>query len=222
MAKRKQHQRAIQLRRLGKSYSEIKRILGVSKGTLSVWLKNYPLSRARIRALRDWNEKRIEHYRETRKNNREEMLRVVYGAEKASIRRLSKRDIFIGGLFLYWGEGGKTKMTEVSIANTNPSIIKAFIDWLERSFGIKRDQIKIRLHLYKDMEVRVEIKFWARILRINPSCFKTPYIKESTLAGLSYKSGFGHGTCNALLSNAMVAKRVLMGLKVLEDFYPGQ
>lgn len=222
MAKYKEHQEALRLRKFGKSYAEIREILGVSKGTLSMWLKDYPLSPTRIRALRDWNAKRIEHYRETRKKKREAALRVVYKAETTIIGRLSERDIFITGLFLYWGEGAKTKMTEVSLANTNPAIAKAFIDWLERSFGIKRNQVRIRLHLYKDMNIHAETMFWSRILHVSPDCFKKPYIKRSRLSDLSYKSGFGHGTCNALLSNAMVAKRVLMGLRVLEDIYLGQ
>jgi len=222
MAKQKEHQQAIQLRNRGKSYSEIRGLLGVSKGTLSAWLKDRPLSATRMRALRDWNQRRIENYRETRRKKREESLRVIYQSEKANISGLSKRDIFIGGLFLYWGEGGKTKMSELSLSNTDPAVISAFLFWLERSFGIDRKVIRIRLHLYKDMDVSAETMFWSKTLKVSPKCFRKPYIKKSALAEMSYKSGFGHGTCNALLSNAIVAKRVLMGLKVLRDVYLGQ
>ncbi|HEX4104415.1 MAG TPA: helix-turn-helix domain-containing protein [Candidatus Paceibacterota bacterium] len=221
MAKREAQQRAIQLRKEGKSYSEIKKELGVSKSTLSVWLRERPLSEARLKALRDWNHVRIEHYRETRRRNREKALMAVYQKEKGYINKLTARDIFIGGLFLYWGEGGKTRTMEVSLSNTNPAIVKAFIVWLQKSFGIPKEEIKIRLHLYRDMDISKEVKFWSKTLKVGRKNFKKPYIKKSALAELSYKNGFGHGTCNVLLFNAMVAKRVLMGLRVLRDFYLG-
>ena len=113
-------------------------------------------------------------------------------------------------------------MSELSLSNTDPAVISAFLFWLERSFGIDRKVIRIRLHLYKDMDVSAETMFWSKTLKVSPKCFRKPYIKKSALAEMSYKSGFGHGTCNALLSNAIVAKRVLMGLKVLRDVYLGQ
>src|SRR3989344_5503567 len=99
MAKRREHQKAIELRKTGKSYSEIRQVLGVSKSTLSVWLEDYPLSKRRIRELRDWSQKRIENYKETRRKTREAALAVIYRNEKQGIGRLSSRDIFISGLF---------------------------------------------------------------------------------------------------------------------------
>ncbi|MEK7090172.1 MAG: helix-turn-helix domain-containing protein, partial [Patescibacteria group bacterium] len=65
MAKFKVRERAISLRKQLKSYSQIKKILGVSKSSLSLWLQNYPLPKWRIRELRDNNEQRIEKFRLT-------------------------------------------------------------------------------------------------------------------------------------------------------------
>ena len=222
MAKRKEHQKAVALRKLGKSYREIKNVVGVSKGTLSLWLKDYPLSEKKTRALRDWNEERIEHYRETRRKRREEALFLVYKKERINIGKLSKRDVFIGGPFLYWGEGEKTKISELSMSNTDPAAIKAFILWLAWSFGIGKDKITIRLRLYRDMNIAKETDFWAKALDMDRKYFKKPYIKNSALTQMTYKSGFGHGTCDARLSNAIVAKRVLMGWKVLREYCLGQ
>ena len=109
MAKFKIRERAVLLRKEGKSYSEIKSLLKVSKSTLSLWLRDYPLSQEKIRELRDWNQKRIENYRETRRRQRESILNDIYKHEKDVILPLSKRELFLTGLFLYWGEGGKTK-----------------------------------------------------------------------------------------------------------------
>ncbi|PIR82779.1 hypothetical protein COU20_00415 [Candidatus Kaiserbacteria bacterium CG10_big_fil_rev_8_21_14_0_10_59_10] len=42
MARRADHQKAVLLRKQGKSYNEIKEILGIAKSTLSGWLHDYP------------------------------------------------------------------------------------------------------------------------------------------------------------------------------------
>ena len=222
MAKQVEHRKAIELRKSGKSYREIRQLLGVSKGTLSAWLAEYPLSEKRIRELRDWNQQRIEKYRETRRKNREAILATIYEKERRTVLPLSGRDTLIGGLFLYWGEGGKTSMSELSLSNTNPAIVKACMSWLEKTMGVAKTTIKIKLHLYTDMDIEKETHFWAKELKLSRRQFGKPYIKKSKFSELSYKNGFGHGTCNVLVRNAILAKKVMMGLKVLENFYADQ
>ena len=78
MAKQREKQKALKLRKLGKSYSQIKKVLRISKSTLSSWLKNYPLPPEKIRELRNWNHIRIERYRETRSKTREALLKQIY------------------------------------------------------------------------------------------------------------------------------------------------
>lgn len=78
MARFKDREKALILRKQGMSYSQIKKILKVSKSTLSLWLRNYPLSKQRIRKLRDWNEQRIEKCRETKRKKKEERLKQFY------------------------------------------------------------------------------------------------------------------------------------------------
>lgn len=218
MARTKDKEKAIQLRLEGKSYGQIKSELGISKSTLSEWLKNMPLSEERMRELCGHNEQRIEHYRETCRKRKEKILKDVYDIEKKVILPLSKRDLFIAGLFLYWGEGGKTKNAELVLSNTNPAMLKFFIYWAENSLDFPRSAMKIKLHLYKDMDINKEIEFWMKQLAVKREQFIKPYIKDSNKSSLTYKGGFGHGTCNIAIARAILSRKVLMGLKVLEDY----
>lgn len=215
MAKLQKRKLALQLRQKGKSYSEIKSILGVSKGTLSLWLREYPLSEEKIRELRDWNQKRIEHYIETRRKKKEVLLKSIYEKEKKYILPLSDRELFIAGLFLYWGEGAKTKMSWLSLSNSDPLMIKFFLKWIVM-LGIPKEKIGVRVHLYKDMKISSELKFWSKTINISLSQFKKPYIKKSNRKDLTYKS-FGHGTCNLIINDAVLARKILMGLQVIRD-----
>ena len=219
MAKRKEKQRAIFLRKAGKSYSQIKQILKVSKSTLSRWLQDYPLPLWRIRELRDQNQVRIENYRETRREKREAVLKEIYVREKKKILPLSNRDMFIGGLLLYLGEGGKTKPYELSLSNTDPATIKIFIYWLTKILQVPRNKLKIKMHFYKDMNIDQKTKFWSRELRIPLSQFNKPYVKKTFYRSITYKRGFGHGTCNVIICDAGLTKRIFMGLQVIRDYF---
>ena len=58
MALKEKRAEALILRKQELSYSEIKKRLNVSKSTLSLWLRNYPLSKEKINELRGNNEKK--------------------------------------------------------------------------------------------------------------------------------------------------------------------
>jgi len=217
MARRKDRQYALKLREEGKSYSQIKAIIGVGKGTLSYWLKNHPLPEKRLRELRDWNEQRIERYRQTRTRIREAYLNKIYAIQKQRIFPLLQRDLFIAGLFLYWGEGSKTKF-ELEVANTDPAVPRFFIYWVTKFLKLDKSKIRVHIHLYSNMDVEKELGFWSKTLDIPKVQFLRPYIKRNSSLKIN-RGTFGHGTCTIRISNAKVAKEVLMGLKAIRNHF---
>ena len=216
MARKLEKQKALDLRKKGYSYSQIKEKLGISKSTLSGWLMDHPLSEKRIRELRGNNSQRIERYRNTMHKKKEERLLGVYTKVSKDIGIFSKRDLFIAGLFLYWGEGTKMKNASVEFTNTNPAMIKFFIQWLE-IFDIKKDQLKIKLHLYSDMNIDKGINFWVKELKIPKKQFTKPYIKKTLLESITYKTGFGKGTCCVMFNNRDLIEYILAGLKYISE-----
>ena len=209
---------ATRLRLAGKSYSQIKKELKVSKSTLSYWLRNNPLSKRQLNKLVYKNEKRIERFRNTMRVKREGRLSNVYKKEKQGILTLTDREVYLGGLFLYWGEGGKTAKTRTAFSNTNPEMIKFVLYWLIKILKTPKEKIIVRLHLYKDMNIKKEIKYWSKMIKISEKQFRKPYIKETTLKSLTYK-GFGHGTCNLEIDNRDLKEKIMMGIKVISDKY---
>ncbi|MDR3558351.1 MAG: helix-turn-helix domain containing protein [Candidatus Pacebacteria bacterium] len=195
MARRLDKEKAIKLRLQGKSYSQIKAELNVSKSTLSGWLSCYPLSREKINELRAHSAKRIERYRNAMQRKRELAFEDEFTNVSKEIGTLTPRDLLIGGIFLYWGEGSKSSNYLTSVSNTDPNVLRFFIKWLGL-FGIDKKDLRVKLHLYKDMDASKEVAFWSKELKLPCSCFQRLYIKDSNLSGLTYKNGFGHGTCN--------------------------
>lgn len=204
------------MRKRGMSYSQIKSEINVSKSTLSTWLRKFPLSLEEINKLRANSPRRIEKFRNTMQAKREKTLSNVFHKVSDELGYLSRRDILIGGIFLYWGEGSKSADYTTAVSNTDPNILRFFIKWLSL-FDIKKDKLKISLHLYSDMNINKEIDYWAKELGVPRNNFKKPYIKKSKLAGLSYKNGFGHGTCNVRYFNKEMWQYITMALKYIRE-----
>lgn len=220
MARKKDRKKAIALRLAGKSYSEIRNILGISKSTLSNWLHSYPLSEQRIRELRDKNPRRIERFKNTMRRKRDVRINAVYEKVALDIGTLSDRELFIAGLFLYWAEGSKTSAYTTALANTDPAMIRFFIKWLD-VLGIHQDKIVIRLHLYSDMDVAKIEQFWSQEIGVSLQRFRKSYIKKTIYQKTkNYRGRFGYGTCNVLLYNRDVAEYVAQGVRHIQGIAP--
>lgn len=217
MARIKDKSKAIELRKKGMSYSQIKSELGISKSTLSDWLCDMPLSEDRIRQLGSQNPMRIERCRNTKMKKRQARLDSVFRVVLKDIGKLSKRDLFLAGLFLYWGEGTKVNKYSTAFTNTDPAMVKFFVKWITTCFDINKSDLTILLHLYTDMNIASTTKFWSKELKIPINQFKKPYIKTSKLSALTYKHGFGKGTCNVRISGRNLAEYINQALKYIRN-----
>jgi len=221
MTRIKEHRLALGLRKKGMSYSQIKNKLGLSKSTLSDWLRKYPLSKEQIRLLRDNNEVRIEKFRRTMQIKKNRRLTSFYNRERKRLLPISQKELFLAGLFLYWGEGNKSLKGSLSLNNTDPQVMKFYLFWLRYVLGIPKRMIKVYLHLYDDMDVKKEIEFWSNELSISLNHFTKPYIKKSKRMDIDQK-GFGHGTCGLIVNNVRLKEKIMMGLRAIADFYTGK
>ena len=216
MARIKDRQLAIELRKQGKSYNQIKKQLLVSKSTLSLWLRKYPLSEAQLEALQV-SDRRIEAFQKTMRAKREKKLQRYYQEAQKLYLPLSKRGLLLAGILLYWGEGTKVNRGRVLISNTDPAVLKFAVYWLESGLGISRESFKVQLHLYNDMDIQKTINYWSKALRISKKQIAKPYIKKSNRVELTHK-GFGHGTCNLVVYNTEIKEKIMAAIQVISDY----
>ena len=215
MLKIKEKSRAIVLRKTGMSYSQIKNKLKVSKSTLSAWLRGMPLSEKRIKELQADSPMRIERYRNTMRRKRETRWGGVFNQISKDIGKLSEREFFLAGLFLYWAEGGKTERFSLTFSNTDPDMMVFFVKWMKKCLKVKEKDMHVKIHLYKDMNINDFQNFWAKKLKVSRKTFEKPYIKDSKLVNLSYRNGFGKGTCNVRIHNRDKTEYITQGLKYI-------
>ena len=96
------------------------------------------------------------------------------------------------GLGLYWGEGTKANLDSVRLGNTDPELIKKFIEFLTVFLNIKKSNLKFGLQIFSDIKTEIALNFWANKLKINKSQFyKTIITKSGSIGSYRKKSEFG-------------------------------
>lgn len=115
---------------------------------------------------------------------------------------LSLDDSFLAGLGygLYWGEGAKSNKYAVRLGNTDPALIKYFIMFLEKIYGIPRTKLKFGIQIFSDMDVDKELSFWIKYLEMEPKQFQKPIVTISGSIG-TYKAKSKHGVLTIHFNN---------------------
>ena len=208
---------AMKLRKKGKSYSEIMKILNLpSKGTLSVWFKgiNLPDSAkkklfknvelSRKRGLYSFNNKRSRRVKAENKK--------LYIDASRFFSHFSIRDLALMGAALYWGEGYKSaKHPKLSFTNSDPDMICIFLLFIRKFLRISDSKIRTHIHIHSNLDERDAIKFWAEITKISPHNFRI--VRQISIASKGKRpiNILPHGTLD-LRINSRQLYFTMMGL----------
>lgn len=205
------------------SYSEIKKRLSVPQSTLSYWLREFPLTEGRIKELQKmgWekSEAKIERFRAAMKRREKMKYQEVYNEQQRKLANLSKDSFFVAGLMLYLGEGNKKDKYKIALANTDPLIIKFFVKWLTDFLSIPKEEMKFQLHLYENMDIRHEIKFWINELRLKENQLYRPSIRKLRKSSFSYRESYRHGTCDISVCGREKKRELIAAIQALLDLY---
>jgi len=159
-------QQAIGLRESGMSYSLISDQLGVSKSTLSNWLRDLPYTPNK-QVL-----SRIRHGQGTyglrRRQIRIDEISDLKSHGISEVGKVSKRDLWMIGLGLWISEGSKT-MEQIRLVNSDPRVVILFIRWLREICELQDENITIAMHLYPDSDERSSMEYWVNITKL-PKC----------------------------------------------------
>ena len=203
------------------SYSEIKNRLGVSKSTLSYWLRDLPLSEEKIKKLQKagWqkSEASRERYRNTMKAKETLKENAEYQRYLSKFQKLSDDSIFTAGLMLYHAEGGKNVRSRIALANTDPDLIKFFVKWVVKFLDVNKKDIRFQLHLYENMDIEKEEKFWYNELEISRNQIYKLSVRKIKPGSFTYKDSVRHGTCSVYVFGVEKKRRLSAAIKAFLD-----
>lgn len=160
---------ARRLRSLGLSCKAIANTLGIGKGTVSVWVRDVPLSGAQRTALREAcsaNGRRAA----ARATDHARARRAVWETEAATaLMSLRTNPTFVFGLGIYAGEGNK-RGTVTAVTNSDASIICAMLAFF-KVIGLGRDQLRLRVYYYGDLDPDAVLGHWASATGLTPRLY---------------------------------------------------
>ncbi len=217
MAKSRQLIKAREYRRKGRSIKEIARILNVSKSTVSIWCGDIELTPKQIQKLHEnmvvgGYKGRLKGAR-MQKERKERKINYYLSSGKKEINRLSKRDLLIAGLCLYWGEGGK-KRSGVRFYNSDPNIVKFIIRWFKFIFdvGVERFLIYITINEIHRNRIADVKRYWVNTLNIPASQFRNPIFIKAKNKKIYANFSEHFGTLNIRVTRSTDLYYRIMGL----------
>lgn len=75
------------------------------------------------------------------------------------------------GLGLYWGEGNKANKHSIRLGNTDPTLVRTFINFLIQLFGVNKDDLHFGLQIFTDIDPVSALAYWTKELGVKPSQF---------------------------------------------------
>ena len=180
------------MRIVGFSYNEISNALNIPKSTLSGWLSSMILSqnaRARIEKRRsDGSARGL--LAKNEQQTREALKRMSFGRKNAAkdIETVDLKQLRLIGTALYWAEGYKRTITRngkertyhpVSFANSDPELVKIFIEFLSRVCNIGKERMRAEIHGHEHLNESATKKYWINVTGIPEKNFCKTYLGVS-------------------------------------------
>lgn len=163
--KKEAQKEARKLRAQGHSIKEITRHLGVAKSSVSIWVRDIELTSQQKNRLskKGHSLEAIEKRRSTRLANERARRQIFIDAAKRDIKKISKRDLFMIGISLYWGEGSKTKRNSVEFANSDPRLIQIMMLFFSKVCEVPQYKFRGHVYLHPHLNVTKAEKYWSSV-----------------------------------------------------------
>lgn len=177
--KKEERAQAIKLRQQGFSYNEILEKVSVAKSTLSVWLKDTGVAKRHQQKFTLKRKLAQQKAQEACRDARIHRELISIEAARKEITKISKRDLWLIGIALYWAEGAKQRehnvSQKVSFNNSDPKMILLFNKWLKEICSRKTSEITYSIYIHKTANIKKAGRFWEDLLhtKIEKMYFKS-------------------------------------------------
>ncbi|MDX6332752.1 MAG: hypothetical protein QOG05_92 [Streptosporangiaceae bacterium] len=176
------HARARELREQGLDYEDIAGALGVSKSSVSLWVRDMPRpERLSYEECRKRSAEGSRLFWEAERPAREARREAVRAAAAGEIGMLSKREVLIAGAIAYWCEGAKSKphnlRESVVFINSDPGLIRFFLRFLGEA-SVAPARLRFRVHIHETADVSAAEEFWREVTGAESAQFQRTTLKR--------------------------------------------
>jgi len=196
-----EQQQARALRAQSMTLVDIAAALGVSKSSVSLWVRDVPFTPSK----RPTGPKRSTHPARTGK------LRQIAELDALGRRRigtLTEDAFLVAGVSLYAGEGSKSD-GKVVFANTDAQMIAFFCSWLRHFFDVDESRLRVSVYLHEGLDLDAAEAHWSLVTGIPRAQFRAPYRAAANATIRTTKHRFG---CAYVVYACSTTHRTIMGL----------
>ncbi len=204
----------------GASVMEIARRVGVSKSSVSLWVRDIPLTESQVAALRDrnpaYNGQRLGA--QTRVAQGRARRRAYQEAGRARVQAGDEQ--FIRACLLYWGEGAKSRHS-LSFANSDVEMVRVWMNLLRTSLQAAEERIRITCYLYADhTEVQTGIEdFWLRVTGLSRSNMCRSMVNNYSRSSRRKRDRMlRYGTLKVVVHDTRLIQMILGGIQEIGGF----
>lgn len=184
MIKSPHKDRALELRRAGMTYREIREQLQVAKSTLSLWFREVELSKPQIQRITEKKKQAQIRGAESRRQQRIQTMQIIRDQSLADVKALSDSEKWLIGVMLYWAEGSKERAgrwgSQIQFANSDPRMALLFKRWLTDVIKIDPSRLKYEIYIHRNHKHRLDVvrSYWADMLQTTTDHFESVYFKR--------------------------------------------
>jgi transposase-like protein len=219
--KTSQREQAIRLRsEQGKSVREIAAELGVARSSASRWVRHIALSPTQLEALRARNPIYNGQRKGARANAERALARRRAYQANGRTRAARSDPGYVAGCMLYWAEGSKSR-NSVVFTNSDPAMVRFFVDFLRRYFALPPTAFRVACNLYADHSQRVvEIEnYWLTRLDLpRASLRKSTVNTYSRSSQLKRRNLLPYGTCRVVVHRTEVVQAIFGSIQEIAGF----
>ena len=205
-------EKARKLRSQGESIRSIETKLQVARSTISIWTNDLKLTQQQLNKLES-NRKQalkvaVSHASIANKKIKQKRIKAINDSAKHFVDNIdlnkSHLEIFLSALYL--GEGFKNS-GRTGFCNSNPKIVKAFVDILRNLYNIDESKLRVGIYARFDQKPNKLISFWSKALNIPKFRFHKTQIDSRTSGSTTHEDY--KGACAVYYNNINIKRRLM-------------
>jgi hypothetical protein len=191
--------KARDLREQGFDYNHIAAELGVSKSSVSLWVRDLPRPAGlSYEECCRRSAEGVRRYWAAERPVREAEREAARTAAAAQIGQLSDREFLIAGAIAYWCEGSKNKpyrrSDQVTFTNSDPALVGFYLRFLATA-GVARDRLRCRVSIHESADVAAAQQFWLHVTGLEATQFRRPALKKHNPRTVRKNTGDDYRGC---------------------------
>lgn len=210
---------ARKLRKEGLPLNEIKDKLGISKSTVSLWCRDIILTEEQYKKIKKEHIFKTQKGRligaQMNKNKRLDAIKEANNFGKKIIKKISKRELLLIAVALYWSEGSKSDSSSGFIfVNSDPEMILAMRLFLINVLHIPTEDIVCSIQINRTHEERIAVvlSFWKKMLHLQNSQIRKPYYINTKVSKVYDNYDNYYGICRLIVRRGRNLKYRMLGL----------